>query len=32
MMTKANDLCVKLKLSNRNDRIAVFDSICAQEI
>ena len=30
MMVKANDLCVKLKLANRDDRIAVFDSICAK--
>ena len=30
MMMKANDLCVKLKLADRDDRIAVFDSICAK--
>ena len=30
MMVKANDPCVRLKLANRNDRIAVFDSICAK--
>ena len=30
LMMKANDLCVKLKLADRDDRIAVFDSICAK--
>lgn len=29
-MVQANDLCVKLRLENKEDRIAVFDSICGK--
>jgi len=31
LMQRANNLCIKLKLSNRDDRIAVFDTVCAKE-
>ena len=31
LMMKANDLCVKLKLSDKAHRIAVFDAICKED-